>query len=128
MVGEQGSFADGLGPTEEQRVEKKQEAGRCQTDGTFNGVGGRGVWQNQIFISERTLQLPFGEVGKDLQESIWRNQLSVYCNSLRENMAGIHMVAVPNRELMSRAILKVKQQYMVKNVKGEKEGEDEVAS
>lgn len=38
------------------------------------------------------------------------------------------MVAVPNRELMSRAILKVKQQYMVKNVKGEKEGEDEVAS
>lgn len=43
MVGEQGSFADGLGPTEEQRVEKKQEAGRCQTDGIFNGVGGRGV-------------------------------------------------------------------------------------
>lgn len=36
------------------------------------------------------------------------------------------MVAVPDRELMSRAILKVKQQYMVMNVKGEKEGEDKL--
>lgn len=81
---------DGLGSTEDQRVKKKQRQAGARPHDTFNGVvvGGGGSEKNHICISERSLQLPFREFRKDLQDSMWRDQLRGYCNSPRETRLG----------------------------------------